>query len=191
MKNRRTQAQRREETQSLVLQSACRLFGEKGYVDTSVDDIAADCGLTTRPIYHYFGNKQALFTAATEAMSARIAIDLGEGEPLTAANMIGNWRHFLELCDDPHFRRIVLIDAPNILGRQRWAVSPAVQLTHARIMAQAGDSPADQFRLALVSRMIIAALTEAALMVAEADDTALAKQESERLVDMLLQQLPG
>ena len=57
---RRTQAQRREETQQAVLDSASRLFGEKGYAGTSLEEIAADCGLTIRPIYHYFGNKKAL-----------------------------------------------------------------------------------------------------------------------------------
>ena len=62
-KPRRTQAQRRAETYQQVLDSACRLFGERGYANTSLDDVAAECGLTTRPVYHYFGNKKALFAA--------------------------------------------------------------------------------------------------------------------------------
>ena len=36
--------------------------GEKGYADTSLEAIAADCGLTIRPIYHYFGNEKDLFS---------------------------------------------------------------------------------------------------------------------------------
>ena len=65
---RRTQAERREESRQAVLDSACRLFGARGYAATSLEDIAADCGLTIRPIYHYFGNKLALFTAVNEVM---------------------------------------------------------------------------------------------------------------------------
>ena len=65
---RQTQAERRETTQIKVLESACRIFGSKGYADTSLKDIAADLGLTITPIYHYFGNKQSLFLAVTEAM---------------------------------------------------------------------------------------------------------------------------
>ena len=66
---RRSQAERRAETHKLVLASACRLFGERGYAATSLDDIAVDCGVTTRPIYHYFGNKKALFAAVNEAIA--------------------------------------------------------------------------------------------------------------------------
>lgn len=194
--SRRTQAERRNETQSLVLQSARRLFGENGYSNTSVDEIAADCGLTTRPIYHYFGNKQALFTATVEATSARIDIDFGtdtgtgtEASEQPARTILQHWRHFLDLCDDPHFRQIVLIDAPNILGRERWAVSPQVIRVQQRMQQKAGDSKEEQFRLALLGRMVIAALTEAALMIADSDDIQLAKQQSEHLVQQLLGQI--
>lgn len=190
--SRRTQAERRNETQSLVLQSARRLFGENGYSNTSVDEIAADCGLTTRPIYHYFGNKQALFTATVEATSARIDIDFGTGTEASeqpTRTILQHWRHFLDLCDDPHFRQIVLIDAPNILGRERWAVSPQVIRVQQRMQQKAGDSKEEQFRLALLGRMVIAALTEAALMIADSDDIQLAKQQSEHLVQQLLGQI--
>jgi len=187
--SRRTQAERRTETQQLVLQSACRLFGENGYSNTSVDEIAADCGLTTRPIYHYFGNKQALFTATVEATSARIATSRERSGGQPSQTILQHWRDFLALCDDPHFRQIVLIDAPNILGRERWAVSPSVIEVQQRLQQQAGDSKEEQFRLALLGRMVIAALTEAALMIAEAEDIELAKQQSEHLVQQLLGQL--
>jgi len=187
--NRRTQAERRAQTQQQVLESACRLFGEKGYANTSVDDIASDCGVTTRPIYHYFGNKQALFTAAVEATSTRISVSQEHDDDQPATTILQHWRHFLGLCDDPHFRQIVLIDAPNILGRERWAVSPSVIELQQRMQQQAGDSKEEQFRLALLGRMVIAALTEAALMIADADDIALAKRQSEQLVQQLLGQL--
>ena len=77
---RKTQAQRREESSKAVLESATRLFGEHGYADTSLEQIAEDCGLTIRPIYHYFGNKKALFAAVNDAMEARIleAMDVGD-----------------------------------------------------------------------------------------------------------------
>lgn len=34
-----------------------------------------------------------------------------------------NLRGFLDLCEDSGFRRIVLVDGPNILGRTRWTNS--------------------------------------------------------------------
>ena len=48
----KTQRQRREETQQKILDSACRVFGEKGYSDTALDDIATGGGVTEGPVYH-------------------------------------------------------------------------------------------------------------------------------------------
>ena len=103
---RRTQAQRRAETSRIVLENAIRLFGERGYGATALEDIAHACDMTTRPIFHYFGNKKALFAAVNDAMEQRILASLEVGLNLDA---------FLGLCEEPGFRRIVLVDAPNIL----------------------------------------------------------------------------
>ncbi|MCB1706730.1 MAG: TetR/AcrR family transcriptional regulator [Halioglobus sp.] len=178
----RTQAQRRAATYQQVLESACRLFGEQGYANTSLDDIANDCGLTTRPIYHYFGNKKALFAAANEAMEQRIIDAVYSGD--TSGGLLNNWQTFLELCDDPHFRQIVLVDSPNVLGRERWATSAVTQ--HAlRLFKQSERSMNGNYRRQLLSRMVMAAFGEAALVIAEAEDVALAKQQADAIVQTL------
>jgi AcrR family transcriptional regulator len=76
-----TQPQRREETSGLVLASAIKLFARKGYTATSLEDIAADTGLTIRPIYHYFGNKIQLFEAVAEAQESPLLNRLLELNP--------------------------------------------------------------------------------------------------------------
>jgi len=180
---RRTQAERREESRQAVLDSACKLFGDKGYADTSLEEIAADCGLTIRPIYHYFGNKKALFTAVNEVMEQRILDSMVEG-----GGVLENWRGYLDLCDDPGFRRIVLVDSPNVLGRERWANSPVSQKVREAMATEAGDK-AEQFRQRLLNSVVMGAFAEAALTVAEAEDLALAKRESERLMVALFGKL--
>ena len=119
-KQRRTQAERRAETRAAVLESACRLFGNKGYADTSLDEIATGSGLTIRPIYHYFGNKVQLFAAVNDVMEERIVASLqANAADAPKDPVLSAWRAFLGLCEDSEFRRIVLIDSPNILGRER------------------------------------------------------------------------
>lgn len=183
---RRTQAQRRAQSQQAVLESACRLFGEKGYADTSLEEIAADCGLTIRPIYHYFGNKKALFAAVNDVMEARIteAMDVGEGDS-RGAGLLANWRAYLALCDDAAFRQIVLKDSPNILGRERWARSPVTAKARSALDAGKARSKKERYRSQLLSAVVIGAFTEAALVIAEADDVAVAKREAERVIDEL------
>lgn len=180
-KTRRTQAQRRAETRAAVLESACRLFGTKGYADTSLEEIAADCGMTIRPVYHYFGSKLQLFAAVNEVMEERIVAslqDTGAGQSgLTA------WRAFLELCRDPEFRRIVLVDGPNVLGRERWATSSVTRTVTGLLSGPKGPGSAIQRELA--ARMLIGALTEAALAIAESDDPERAGRAAERLVAKL------
>ncbi|WP_101757784.1 TetR/AcrR family transcriptional regulator [Oceanicoccus sp. KOV_DT_Chl] len=179
-KQRRSQAERRTETFQQVLDSACRLFGDQGYHSTSLEDIANDCGLTTRPIYHYFGNKKALFAAVNECMEQRILEEVYRHEH--SKDVMANWRAFLKLCEDERFRRIVLLDSPNVLGRDRWqdsAVTRKAQQLFSR------DNAPNHYRQQLLSRMMMAAFAEAALVIANADDTKLASQQAEFLVQEL------
>jgi len=190
---RRTQAERRAQSRQAVLDSACRLFGEKGYADTSLEDIAADCNLTIRPIYHYFGNKKALFSAVTEHVSARIIDTMVTDEDMDPdLVMKKSWRNFLNLCDDPAFRRIVLIDSPNILGREQWAYSPVYTRASELVDAtspSSGRGAVKQFRSALINRVMMGAMAEVALVVAEADDIPMAKREAEKLIMTLFSRL--
>jgi AcrR family transcriptional regulator len=179
---RRTQAERRAETRAAVLESACRLFGRKGFADTSLDEIASEAGVTIRPIYHYFGSKLELFGAVNEVMEERIVASLqeSEGDDLEA------WRRYLTLCEDPEFRRIVLVDGPNVLGRERWATSPVTRTVAARL----GDSESNTRKLPeLAVRMLIGALAEAALAIAESSDPTRTSREAERLVAALVSAL--
>ena len=184
---RRTQAERRAESRQAVLDSALKIFGDKGYANTSLEEIAADSGLTIRPIYHYFGNKKALFAAANEIMEQRIVDSMRVGE--SGVGLADNWRAYLDLCDDPAFRRIVLIDGPVVLGRERWANSPVTLKARNSLGKVSTRSRAGEFRGELIQRVMMAAFTEAALCVAEAKDIAAAKREAQRTMTRLFASL--
>jgi len=49
-----------------ILDQAMQLFWERGYFDTSVDDLVARTGLSRAAIYTSFGSKQQLFAALLE-----------------------------------------------------------------------------------------------------------------------------
>ncbi|MDX1696333.1 MAG: TetR/AcrR family transcriptional regulator, partial [Ketobacteraceae bacterium] len=94
----RTQKQRRETTSAAVLQSAIKLFGRQGYQNTSLEDIAADCGTTIRPIYHYYKNKKSLFLAVAEALESHLlevleALENQHADPLPVS---AYWQAFTE-----------------------------------------------------------------------------------------------
>ena len=62
-----THAERRAGTQAAVMKAARRLFGERGFAATSVDDIASASRVAKGAIYHYFKTKNDLFEAVFEA----------------------------------------------------------------------------------------------------------------------------
>jgi len=49
-----------------ILQSAIRLFAEKGYQATSIQDIADDCSIAKGSIYKYYGSKEDLYISILE-----------------------------------------------------------------------------------------------------------------------------
>jgi len=54
----------RQERLELILQAAEQVYAEKGYRDTSMDEIAARVGIATATIYAHFASKEALMVAA-------------------------------------------------------------------------------------------------------------------------------
>lgn len=55
-------AERRE----VILESAARLFGERGYSGTTLDDVAAESKVTKPVLYRHFDSKKALYLALLE-----------------------------------------------------------------------------------------------------------------------------
>ena len=180
--NRRTQAQRREETRSALLVSACRLFGERGYDNTSLEVIAEHCDLTIRPIYYHFKSKQGLFSAVNDLMEQQAA------EALVNASPVEAWQAFMELCEQPVFRQIVLEDAPNVLGRNRWQVADSLPWSRA-LPGESSREPEDQSRISMSGRVALASFIEAAMAVVEAGDHRRDRAEARELIVHLMNNL--
>ncbi len=62
----RRRLERLESGRREILDVAERLFVERGYEGTSLEQIAAGCGFSVGSIYNFFRNKDALYSAALE-----------------------------------------------------------------------------------------------------------------------------
>ncbi|HXH04474.1 MAG TPA: TetR family transcriptional regulator [Candidatus Competibacteraceae bacterium] len=108
---RRTKAEA-EQTRSLILDTAEKVFSEKGVSRTSLADIAQAAGLTRGAIYWHFANKVDLFEAMLERIELPIEslqADIAEqADPLTALRDF--WvRAFHEVVDDEQVRCVLSI----------------------------------------------------------------------------------
>lgn len=72
----RPHPRRPDQSQARILRAAVREFSENGLAGARIDAIATRAEINKRMIYHYFGNKEALYQAVLE----RVYCDIWEAE---------------------------------------------------------------------------------------------------------------
>ena len=73
--------QRDEQKRELILDTATKLFANKGYHATSVQDIVAATGLSVGTIYLYFANKEEIFDGILDVGVVAFTEELFKGIP--------------------------------------------------------------------------------------------------------------
>ena len=68
-----------EKTKAEILQTAVRLFTEKGWENVNVEDVVKEVGVTRGAFYHYFKSREDLIMAVVNQM-------FYENNPFTAAS---------------------------------------------------------------------------------------------------------
>ncbi len=106
---------------------ATELFGEQGYHQTGTEEIVRRSGVTRGSLYHHFADKEALFEEvfdrADQVVSARVraaaAAAAEQGKDAWSVFLAG-WDAALDTAVDAPLQRIRVVDAPAVLGWQKW-----------------------------------------------------------------------
>jgi AcrR family transcriptional regulator len=182
-------------TRGQLIEVATRLFAENGYEGTSIEAALAAAGVSRGALYYHFSSKEALFTAVLEAVSDRVTAEVIEAvrectDPLDEIHTAA--QAWIDLAGDPVVQRVMLVDAPSVLGWEQWrAMDEGRTVGAMRDMLQAA-SDSGRFPAHLVgpfAHMILAALDEAAMVVARAPDTRVAVAEERQAVAEFLARL--
>jgi AcrR family transcriptional regulator len=73
-RRRRTREEKRAANRERLLEAASKVFADRGYHGATVEEIAAESGLSNGALYYNFRNKEALFLALfDQRIEARIA----------------------------------------------------------------------------------------------------------------------
>jgi AcrR family transcriptional regulator len=190
---RRTQLARSAATKDALVRAARPLFAAHGFAGVRTEAIVNAAGVTRGAMYHQFADKAELFAAVFEAVDAEVSerigaavLGAGAADPIEA--MKRGAHAWLEACADPDVQRICLVEAPAVLGWQRWreiSLRYGLGLVH-RLLAHAMDVGRVRRRPATpLAHVLIGALDEAAMYVAQAADPARAREEVLSVLDDL------
>jgi AcrR family transcriptional regulator len=167
----------------------------KGYFATGTEEIVAKAKVGTRgALYHHFADKQALFRAVFEAVEEDL---LARAIPTNAARdvwdqLVAGLQGFLTAALEPEVQRIILVDGPAVLGWKDWRELEArygiTIIEGALAVAMDEGTITTQPRREL-AHLILAALDEAALLIAHADDPEAARRNASEALGQLLEGL--
>jgi AcrR family transcriptional regulator len=182
-------------TRGQLIEVATRLFAENGYEGTSIEAVLTAAGVSRGALYHHFAGKEALFEAVvveiSDGVTARLTETIREcTDPVDALRTAA--LAWVGLAGDPVIQRVVLVDAPSVLGWERWRTMDNGQTLGAMKAMMQAVSDTGALPPELVepfAHMVLAALDEIAIVVARAPEPATAVAEGRMAVEALLSRL--
>jgi len=194
----RAAAGRREEarvTREALIDAGLALFAERGYARVGTEEIVKRAKVTRGALYHHFADKRDLFRAVHERVEEELVAGIGArmagvSDPWEV--MVTGTRAFLDACGERAVKQIALTDAPAVLGWSEWREIDERYGLGLLKAALGGAVDAGVLRpgpLDALSHLLLGALSEAAFMVAEADDPAATREQVEEALLELLRGL--
>jgi len=196
---RRTQGERTAQTRAALITAARRLFGAEGFAEVGAERIAREAGMTRGAVYHQFAGKTGLFAAVLDQVEAEIAQRVAGAvagfDPADTTGMLlagaGAW---LDASSEPDLQRIVLLDGPSVLGWDKWreiCLRHTVGLIAALLQDGIDRGSLPPQPVQALTHLLVGAVDEAALYIAQADDAATARADMDLVLHRLTLALTG
>jgi AcrR family transcriptional regulator len=164
------------QTRAALVAAGRELFGASGFAATSVEDIARAARVTTGALYHHFPTKAAVFEAVFEQVHADLlaaSIQAAAGAADAIDLLAAGFNAFLDKVLEPEVQRIIITDAPSVLGLARFtelderyafaATVAALEAANGSGVLRVDDPPT-------LARLLLGALTRAGLLIASSPE---------------------
>jgi AcrR family transcriptional regulator len=180
------------QTRAALVAAARQLFGQRGFAATSVEDVARAARVTTGALYHHFPTKTALFETVFEAVhrdllaaSAAAAGGTSDDVELLARGIDA----FLDAVLEPDVQRIVITDAPAVLGLARFTELDERYAFAAIVAALKSAAAAGALRVPdpeTLARLLLGTLVRGGMLIASSADPAAARDRVSAAIRGLL-----
>lgn len=181
------------ETKKDIVSSARRLFAEKGFAGATTREIAHAAGLTEGAFFHHFKDKRALLTTVVEQVQSEFAAQVfqsgASGEDPFQRFMLGA-RASLELSQQQEYLRLVLIEAPTVLGGTTWRQidsASSLAVIEPALIAIAGNADVPEAERKSMALLVLGLLNETAFALARHDSGVKAEDVLSLLSEILHQ----
>jgi AcrR family transcriptional regulator len=192
---RTRRAEYSESTRQALVDSAVDLFTKRGYAGTSLDEVVKRARVTKGALYHHFSGKQALFEAAfaqveTRSIESLTAVLTGDGDAWETA--IAGLRAYVRKCLEPEYQRIIVHEAPVVMGWERWReaeehFSFGLLRTAVQLLVDAGEI--EELPVEITARLLFGALSAGASTIASSSDPKRTGRDVERAILRVLEGL--
>jgi AcrR family transcriptional regulator len=181
-----------EATRAALVLVARTLFAERGYATVSIQEIVEGARVTRGALYHHFEDKLALFREVLELIEGEVA-----GRMQAAAKTKAQpWEQvraacqvYLDACLERDVQRILLLDAPSVLGWSTWCEIDrryGLGVLQECLAAARDAALMDPQPLEPVALLILGALNTGGRVIAEAQDVREARGQVGTTMDRLL-----
>lgn len=179
-----------------LVDAATDLFGARGYHQAGTEEIVRRSGVTRGSLYHHFADKAALFEEVFDRADALVSTRVRAAANAAVARgddpwevFLAGWDGLLDTAIDGPLQRIRVVDAPAVLGWQRWQecnaryTLPNVEAGLVRLLEHGVLQPQPVAPLAV---LLMGMSNQAVAAIAGADDPARARREIGTAVHRML-----
>ena len=163
-------ARKKAKVREALIQTSRRLFGSKGYTETTLEEICEECDVTVQTLLRYFGSKDDLLFAN----HARILERFSEGLRKAAERKesVQYWNKFLRagarMIRDEHevwLTYRIILGAPSLLARFYSFARQYQALLEKALCDEQGLEPGTDSHTSLLALMIVIGPIEEAFRV--------------------------
>jgi AcrR family transcriptional regulator len=182
-----------EATRLALLAAAREAFASDGYQAAAIEAISRSARVTRGAFYHHFDDKKALFDAVVNEMQAEATAKI-EARAKTHEAI---WERlgagigaYLDACLEPDYARIVVSEAPVVLGGKRYreieeAYPTALLAATLNALKRRGELDFED--VDLLCRMVDAMICKVAIILPDAKDPTAVRALGERVIGRLLE----